>query len=171
MTTPRPSRRIVFQGLGALGVAVVLAGCGGDESSSDGADPTPTGSTSAGSTPADGSTDSGSGSESGSESSGGKPSLEAGALATTAEIPIGGGIVLTDVHIVITQPTAGEFAAFGSRCKHQGFDVGRIEDGTITCLHHGSQYDAATGDVTRGPAPTGLDKVDIDVRNGQIFQA
>jgi len=157
MTTPRPSRRIVFQGLGALGVAAVLAGCGGDDSSTDSTDST-------GST---GSTDSGSG----SESSGGKPSLEAGALATTAEIPVGGGIVLTDVHIVITQPAAGEFAAFGSRCKHQGFDVGRIEGGTITCLHHGSQYDAATGDVTGGPAPTGLDKVEIDVRNGQIFQA
>jgi nitrite reductase/ring-hydroxylating ferredoxin subunit len=157
MTTPRPSRRIVFQGLGALGVAAVLAGCGGDDSSTDSTDST-------GST---GSTDSGSG----SESSGGKPSLEAGALATTAEIPVGGGIVLTDVHIVITQPTAGAFAAFGSRCKHQGFDVGRIEGGTITCLHHGSQYDAATGDVTGGPAPTGLDKVEIDVRNGQIFQA
>jgi nitrite reductase/ring-hydroxylating ferredoxin subunit len=167
MTTPRPSRRIVFQGLGALGVAAILAGCGGDDSTSDDSVPTAAGSTPTGSTPTDANSDSGSG----TESSGGKPSLEAGALATTAEIPVGGGIVLTDVHIVITQPTAGEFAAFGSRCKHQGFDVGRIEGGTITCLHHGSQYDAATGDVTRGPAPTGLDKVAIDVRNGQIFQA
>ena len=31
MTQPRPSRRIVFQGLSALGVAAVLAGCGGGD--------------------------------------------------------------------------------------------------------------------------------------------
>jgi nitrite reductase/ring-hydroxylating ferredoxin subunit len=159
LTTPRPSRRIVFQGLGALGVAAVLAGCGGDDDSpSDGAEPTPTGSTP---TPTG----------SGSESSEGRPSLEAGALATTAEIPVGGGVILTDVHIVITQPTKGEFVAFGSRCKHQGFDVGRVAGGTIFCLHHGSQYDAGTGVVKHGPAPTGLDPVEIEVRNGQVFQA
>lgn len=165
MTTPGPSRRIVFQGLGALGVAAVLAGCGADDDSPSGSGEA-TGSDTTSSTP---STPADTPSESPSES--GKPSLETGALATTDEIPVGGGIVLTDVHIVITQPTAGDFAAFGSRCKHQGFDVGRIEDGTITCLQHGSQYDAATGDVTRGPAPTGLDAVAIEVRNGQIFEA
>lgn len=32
----RPTRRIVFHGLGALGVAAVLAGCGGDGGSSGG---------------------------------------------------------------------------------------------------------------------------------------
>ncbi len=31
MTQPLASRRIVFQGLSALGVATVLAGCGGDD--------------------------------------------------------------------------------------------------------------------------------------------
>ena len=158
MTEPRPSRRIVFQGLGALGVAAVLAGCSGYDNPSSDADSTPTDST-----PTQAVTE--------SESPAGKPSLEAGALATTDEIPVGGGVILTDVHIVITQPTRGEFAAFGSRCKHQGFDVGRVEGGTISCLQHGSQYDAATGDVTRGPAPVGLDKVAIEVRNGQIFEA
>lgn len=35
MTGPRPTRRIVFQGLGALGVAAVLAGCGGDDEGGD----------------------------------------------------------------------------------------------------------------------------------------
>ena len=31
---PRPTRRIVFHGLGALGVAVALAGCGSDNAGS-----------------------------------------------------------------------------------------------------------------------------------------
>ena len=33
--TYRPSRRIVFQGLGALGIAVALAGCGSGDSGDD----------------------------------------------------------------------------------------------------------------------------------------
>ncbi len=38
----RPSRRIVFQGLSALGVAAVLAGCGGEESQPRATEPSPT---------------------------------------------------------------------------------------------------------------------------------
>lgn len=37
MSEPRATRRIVFQGLGALGVAAVLAGCGGGSDGSDAA--------------------------------------------------------------------------------------------------------------------------------------
>ena len=123
----RPSRRIVFQGLGALGVAAALAGCGGGSGGSDGDASTPA-------------------------PTAGKAGEE---LASVSEIPVGGGIVLTDKHIVITQPAKGEFKAFSSKCLHQGFDVSKVEDGTITCAVHGSTYDAATGEVTGGPAPSG----------------
>lgn len=151
----RTSRRIVFQGLGALGVAAVLAGCGGDDGN---------GSTSNGTTaPTETSTEGGSG------GNGGGPA----ALATTDEIPVGGGIVLPDEDLVITQPTAGEFLGFSSICAHQGFDVGTVSDGTITCNVHGSQYDAATGEQTGGPAPEGssLAPKEIRVKGNQIFLA
>ena len=46
-----------------------------------------------------------------------------------------------------------------------------MADNTITCLFHGSQYDAATGDVTTGPATTGLDPVKIRVKGGAIIRA
>lgn len=162
MTTPYASRRIVFHGLGALGVAATLAACGGGDGDGDAADPT-TPATSG--TPTDQATER----DSASPSDSGTP--EAEGLVATSEVPVGGGVILLDEHLVITQPTAGEFAAFGSRCKHQGFDVGKVEDGTITCLRHGSMYDAATGDVTGGPAPTGLDKVEIKVQGGNIVLA
>lgn len=159
MSNPRPSRRIVFQGLGALGVAAVLAGCGGDSDTD--ADDT---------TPGDPSTTSGS-SDTGSASSGPTNEGVPGALAKTSEIPVGGGLILGDERIVITQPTAGEFVAFSAICKHQGFTVTSVSDNVITCSHHGSQYDAETGEVVSPPAPVGLDKVAIKVQGTTIVLA
>jgi Rieske Fe-S protein len=163
MNTPHPSRRIVFQGLSALGVAAVLAGCGGEESQPRTTEPSPTDASPSPSKP--------------SKSGPGKPLKDPkdvndpDALATTDEIPVGGGIILTDVRIVITQPSRGEFKAFSAVCKHQGQTVGKVADNTITCLFHGSQYDAATGDVTTGPATTGLDPVRIRVKGQSILRA
>ncbi len=151
MTRPVTSRRIVFQGLGALGVAAVLAGCGGAD---DG------GNTDQGSTPG--------GSPNTKEGNGGDRAV---ALADVTEVPVGGGLILAGENIVITQPTEGEFKAFGARCKHQGFTVTSVEDNTIKCRHHGSEYDAETGEVTSPPAPTGLDPVAIKVQGTEIFAA
>jgi Rieske Fe-S protein len=76
-----------------------------------------------------------------------------------------------DERIVIAQPTAGEFVAWSAICKHQGETVGSVEDNVIICPYHGSRYDAATGEVVGGPAPSGLDPVQIRVTNGLITQA
>ena len=144
----RPSRRIVFSGLGALGVAAALAGCsGGGE-----ADPDPS-----------------AGGSQKPTSAGPKGTV----LAKTSEIPVGGGVILTDQHLVIVQPTEGTFKAYGAACKHQGFDVGKVEDGVITCLVHGSTYDAATGERTAGPAPTcsALTPVKTTVEGDEILAA
>lgn len=136
MSTPQLSRRFVFSGLGALGVAVALAGCAG----SDGGD--------------------------------GGTKVEAGAeLATTSEVPVGGGIVLADKGVVITQPTEGEFKAFTSTCTHEGRTVTSVDGDTILCAHHGSSYSATTGDVEGGPAPKALAAVAIDVKDGKILAA
>lgn len=151
------SRRIVFQGLGALGVAAALAGCGGGDnpSGTDAGGPAPKPAT-----PGHDQRQPQAGSQSGPE-----------ALASTAEIPVGGGLILTGPKIVITQPTQGEFKAFTAVCTHEGNTVTSVEDGTIMCAFHGSQYDAETGQVTQGPAPTALAPVKITVRGGQILSA
>jgi len=153
----RPSRRIVFHGLTALGVAAVLAGCGGGD---DG-----TGSTSDDtSTPSDNTS-----TPTGGKSSGGTTTQIV--LAKTSEVPVGGGIILTDEKIVITQPTDGEFKAFSAVCKHQGFTVTSVEDDQIRCNHHGSVYDFESGDNIGGPAPAPLDPIEITVKRGNILQA
>jgi Rieske Fe-S protein len=138
----RTNRRIVFQGLGALGVAVALAGCAGD----DGGD------------------------KDGDE--GGGNDVESGAeLTTTDQVPVGGGIVLTDQKVVVTQPSKGEFKAYTAVCTHQQLLVTSVEDGVIHCDNHGSEYDAATGDVSRGPAPSALAAVAITVDGDRIVTA
>lgn len=131
------SRRIVFSGLGAIGVAAALAGCGG------------------------GDTDEGS-----------DPSVESGAeLVATSEVPVGGGIVLTDEKVVVTQPTEGDFKAFTAVCTHQSLLVTSVADGTIKCDNHGSSYSAETGEVAGGPAPSALATVAIEVKDGKILAA
>lgn len=136
MTGPRLSvdRRIVFQGLGALGVAAALAGCGGDDG--------------------DPAADVPSGEE----------------LATTAEVPVGGGIVLTDQKLVITQPAEGEFKAFTAVCTHRGCTVAGVTD-TIDCTCHGSSFDLESGEPLAGPATSPLAAVAIDVDGDRIVAA
>jgi Rieske Fe-S protein len=137
-----PSRRIVFQGLSALGVAAVLAGCGADPSST--------------------------GDATSSKPAGGKKGV---VLAKTTEVPVGGGIILPDEKIVITQPTAGEFKAFTAVCTHQGFTVTSVEGAQILCNHHNSVYDAASGKNIGGPAPAPLASIAIRVKGSNILQA
>ena len=135
----RANRRIVFHGLGALGVAAALAGCAGDDGDGGG--------------------------------DGGDDQVEAGAeLTTTDQVPVGGGIVLTDQKVVVTQPTEGEFKAYTAVCTHQQLLVTSVEDGVIHCANHGSEYDAATGEVTGGPAPSGLAVVEITVDGDKIVK-
>jgi nitrite reductase/ring-hydroxylating ferredoxin subunit len=47
----------------------------------------------------------------------------------------------------------GAFYAFGDTCTHQGCSLadGELEETTVTCPCHGSQFNVTTGDVLRGP--------------------
>jgi Rieske Fe-S protein len=94
----------------------------------------------------------------------------ASVLATTAEIPVGGGKVLTAQRIVITQPQAGTFHAFTAICTHQGCIVNTVSGGTINCPCHGSEYSIDNGSVVRGPAPLPLAAVSIKVQGTSILQ-
>lgn len=93
------------------------------------------------------------------------------AVATTADVPVGGGTVLKDEKIVITQPAEGEFKAFTAVCTHKQCLVGEVKDGTITCPCHGSMYSAEDGSVTGGPAPDPLAEVPITVEGDQIMMS
>jgi Rieske Fe-S protein len=93
------------------------------------------------------------------------------ALATTSAVPVGGGMILADKKIVITQPRAGSFEAFTAVCTHAGCTVSSVSGGTINCPCHGSKFSVANGTVVAGPAPAPLAPVSIKVQGSSIVRA
>ncbi len=95
------------------------------------------------------------------------------ALVALADVPVGGGAVVDGPEgpVVVVRPTADEVRAFSAVCTHQGTTVGAPQGGTITCPNHGSQFAAATGEVTRGPAARPLPPVAVAVQGDQVVLA
>lgn len=87
-----------------------------------------------------------------------------------AQVPVGGGLVVDGPNgpVVLTQPQAGVIKAFDAACPHQGTTVDPPEGGTITCPNHGSEFDATSGALKKGPAESGLTPVATTVVNGQV---
>ncbi len=137
------ARRTVVAAAGGAGLAVALTACGGSDD----------GGQSVSEKPADPGAGSGG-------AAGGKE------IAKVADIPEGGGKVVGDV--VITQPRAGEFKAFSSKCTHQGCAVKDVAEGVINCPCHNSKFDATDGSVKGGPATTPLPPANITVDGNSI---
>jgi Rieske Fe-S protein len=103
--------------------------------------------------------------------SAGKPAAAKPALASTADIPVGGGKIFASQKLVVTQPKAGTFKAFSNVCTHQGCAVTSVSNGTIICPCHGSTFDVADGSVVDGPARTALAAKKIKVSGKSITLA
>ncbi|GAB2949401.1 Rieske (2Fe-2S) protein [Nonomuraea fastidiosa] len=148
------TRRAVFAGVGAGGLALAISACSGDS----GTDTAQTAPSTAGSGAPEASATQ-------SSASGG------GALAKKADIPVGGGTVFKDQKVVVTQPTEGEFKAFSAICTHKGCPVSSVEDGAIVCPCHNSRFAIADGSVTGGPAQQPLAAQEIKVEGDDILLA
>jgi Rieske Fe-S protein len=137
------TRRAALAGAGFAGLAATLAACGGSSGSSSG----------------------------GTSGSGQAGSGGSAALASTSEIPVGGGKVFSAEKVVVTQPTAGEFKAFSAVCTHMQCLVDQVASGTIDCPCHGSEFSVKNGSVVSGPAPSPLPAQAIRVAGGKITLA
>lgn len=91
------------------------------------------------------------------------PAGGAKAIAKAADVPVGGGKVLKDEKLVITQPTAGSYRCFSAVCTHSGCLVNKVADGTIDCPCHDSKFKDTDGAVTKGPATRPLPEKKITV--------
>lgn len=140
-------RRTVVTAVGAVSVTAVLTACGGSKDAAG---------ASAGAVEQ---TDDG--------GDGGNGPV----LARTTDIPEGGGKVFAEQGVVVTQPAAGEFKAFSSKCTHAGCAVSSVSDGAINCPCHGSKFDVATGGVKAGPATAPLPAAAITVEGDSISLA
>ena len=69
--------------------------------------------------------------------------------------------------------TAEGYKAFDDRCTHRGGSLagGVLIDGTVQCLWHGSQFDAATGEVSCGPAKKSIKTYRVEEKRGKIWIA
>jgi Rieske Fe-S protein len=81
--------------------------------------------------------------------------MSADSIAVT-DIPVGGGVIVSEPPVVLTQPTAGDVKAFTSICPHQGCKVSEVSNNEIYCPCHGSKFSALDGSVIQGPATEGL---------------
>ncbi|MFB7174089.1 Rieske (2Fe-2S) protein [Streptomyces sp. NPDC056254] len=143
-------RKVLVAGAAALaGGALTACGSGGGDG----------GQTSSGEpnavTPPPGAAPSAGGADGGTEG--------AKSIAKAADVPVGGGKVLKEEKLVVTQPTKGSFRCFTAVCPHQGCLVSKVADGTIDCACHGSEFKVTDGAVVKGPATKGLAEKKITV--------
>ena len=156
------SRRALLLGAGVTCVAA-LAGCSTYDANNGGvAGPPPS---APATSSAGGAAPSGSG---GGAATGSAPA--ASALASTSQVPEGGGTIISGKNIVITQPQAGSFKAFTAVCTHQGCIVSSVSGGTINCPCHGSKFSIKDGSVVNGPAASPLAAIPIEVEGNSIVQ-
>jgi Rieske Fe-S protein len=97
--------------------------------------------------------------------SGGAAAPAANAIAKTADVPVGSGVIVGEV--VVTQPSAGVFKGFSAKCTHAGCTVNKVADGTIDCPCHGSKYNL-DGSVANGPATKPLEAQAVTVQGDSI---
>jgi Rieske Fe-S protein len=152
---PVVSRRAVVAGVGGVACVGLLTACGGSTATAPATPAAPA--------------------PSADEA---EPSEDASAadddsdeLASTSDIPVGGGAVFADDDVVVTQPTAGEFKAFSATCTHQGCKVNAVTNGQIACPCHGSRFAVADGSVVAGPAKKPLPAKSITVDGDSILLA
>lgn len=90
-----------------------------------------------------------------------------GPLGPTSDVPVGGATIFADRAVVVTQATAGSFAAFSTVCPHQGCNVNAVDGAEIVCPCHDSRFDLS-GAVLTGPAQSGLASVPVTVSGTEL---
>lgn len=162
------TRRRVLSGVVVAGAAApILAACGSGEdpesAPTTSADPT---------TEAPAPAPSDSASEAPGPSASAEETTSGGeVVAKSADVQVGSGFINKDAHIVVTQPTAGEYKGFTSVCTHRQCDVSNIVGDKIRCGCHESLYSIADGSVQGGPAPAPLAEIAVKLEGGNIVKA
>ncbi|MGI5289420.1 Rieske (2Fe-2S) protein [Nonomuraea polychroma] len=95
-------------------------------------------------------------------------SIKGKVIAKTADVPVGGGKLIQDLKVVVTQPTQGVYKAYSAICPHKGCEVGTPKDNVIKCACHGSEFAADSGNATKGPATAPLAAFPVKVEGDGI---
>jgi nitrite reductase/ring-hydroxylating ferredoxin subunit len=159
VTDPLISRRRALTGAAVGGLSLpLLTACGGGGASSDPSAGGPATTTSPG----------------GGTKPGKSRQPAADVLVATADVPVGGGVILASRNVVVTQPTKGQFEGFSATCTHAGCTLASVASGTINCGCHGSQFSITDGSNVAGPSGTpagsvaALPKVAVEVKGADV---
>lgn len=90
-------------------------------------------------------------------------------LVALSDVPVEGGVVISEPPVVVVQPTQGDIRAFSAVCPHQGCLMSSVEANEIICPCHGSLFSAEDGAVLAGPANSGLPAVAVRVQDDAVF--
>ncbi|RJK93743.1 Rieske (2Fe-2S) protein [Vallicoccus soli] len=90
-------------------------------------------------------------------------------VAAAADVPEGSGVIVGG--LVVTQPTAGEFRAFGVTCTHAQCAVRDVEGAEIVCPCHGSRFSVQDGAALTGPASSPLEEVAVRLQGADVVRA
>lgn len=146
---PAITRRAALATGVAGGAAVALAACSSGSSGSN----APTNGSSAPASPTGGATPSGT------------------VITSVSEVPKDGATIAGTAGdaYVVSQTADGKVACFSAVCPHEGCLCNRVVDNKAVCPCHASAFDVFTGEVTRGPAQTGLARVETTVSGGKVI--
>ena len=96
-------------------------------------------------------------------------------IGPAADVPVGGAASFTDpkqqIPAYVVQPTSGHYVAFSAICTHAGCTVNFDQSSDeFVCPCHGSVYNAVTGAVISGPAPSPLPSIPVALGpDGQLY--
>lgn len=65
----------------------------------------------------------------------------------------------------------GRLYAFDDTCTHMGCSLatGELEETTVTCACHGSQFDVTSGEVIRGPAERPVRSHHLEIEGSDLL--
>jgi nitrite reductase/ring-hydroxylating ferredoxin subunit len=73
---------------------------------------------------------------------------------------------------ILIRAKDGSYHAFGQKCTHLSCPVHYSkEHDRLECPCHEGGFSATTGEVLYGPPPRPLDKIGIEIQNGQVWAA
>jgi Rieske Fe-S protein len=97
-------------------------------------------------------------------------------VAAREDLPVGAAMMFAypgpSDDCVLVRTDADTFVAYGQKCTHLSCAVvPRVEDGVMRCPCHEGYFDLATGRPIAGPPRRPLDRVQLQVRGGQVYAA
>jgi cytochrome b6-f complex iron-sulfur subunit len=102
----------------------------------------------------------------------GGPAAAGTVLAKETDVAAGSSLVVSagDQKIALARTDAGEIVAHTAVCTHMRCTVAAA-GAELACPCHNSRFNAATGEVVKGPAAQPLSAISVTVSNGSILLA